>query len=385
MGPLHGVRIVEFAGIGPAPFAAMMLADMGAEIVRVDRKIPVGDYAGQRWDVYNPGRHGVLNRGRRSVGIDLKQPEGADAALRLIQNADALIEAFRPGVMERLGLGPEPCLQRNPKLIYGRMTGWGQTGPLANAAGHDINYIALSGALHGIGPPDAPPVPPLNLVGDFGGGGMMLAYGMVCALFETRDSGQGQVIDAAMSDGAAALMAMAYGMHAAGAWHERGQNRIDGGAHFYTTYECADGKYLAVGANEEKFYDLLLSKCAITDSDFQDARMDPDRWPVLRNALAEIFRTKTRDAWCELLEGTDACVAPVLDLDEAPAHPHNQARGTFVDVEGVTQPAPVPRFSRTAAARPTAPPHAGEHSEAVLGDWGFKTEEIEHLRSAKVI
>ncbi len=385
MGPLHGVRVVEFAGIGPAPFAAMMLADMGAEIVRIDRKTPLKDYADQKWDVYNPGRHGVLNRGRRSLALDLKQAEGAATALRLLQNADGLIEGFRPGVMERLGLGPDICLQRNPKLIYGRMTGWGQTGPLAHTAGHDINYIALSGALHGIGPPENPPVPPLNLVGDFGGGGMVLAYGIVCALLETRQSGQGQVIDAAMSDGAAALMSMAYGMQSLGAWHERGQNRIDGGAHFYTSYECADGKYLAVGANEAKFYDILLAKCGLSDPDFQHRRMDSERWPEMKQALAAVFQTKSRDAWCELLEGSDACVSPVLDMDEAPQHPHNRARGTFIDIEGVTQPAPTPRFSRTQSETPSPPPHAGEHSAAVLGDWGFNTEEIEHLRSMNVI
>ena len=360
MGPLKGIKVVELAGIGPGPFCAMMLADMGADVIRVERKSAQGTGAPTN----------VLNRGRRSIAVDLKQPQEVERVLRLIERADALIEGFRPGVMERLGLGPDVCLERNPRLVYGRMTGWGQNGMLAHAAGHDINYIALSGALHAIGPAGGQPVPPLNLVGDFGGGGMVLAFGIVCGILEARQSGRGQVIDAAMTDGAALLMAPIYGLKAAGRWtNRRGTNYLDGGAHFYGTYECADGKYVAVGAIEPQFYALLLAKTGIVDPQFQ-AQTDAAQWPELKTKLAALFKTRTRDEWCELLEGTDVCFAPVLDMDEAPQHPHNVARGTFVEVGGVIQPAPAPRFSRTAPAIQTPPPVAGAHDETAWADWG---------------
>ncbi len=385
MGPLAGIRIIEFAGIGPGPFCGMMLADMGADVIRLDRAVAPGHYAGQKWDVYNPGRYGVLNRGRRSLALNLKDPAAVDIALRLVEGAAGSIEGFRPGVMERLGLGPDVCLARNPALVYGRMTGWGQDGPLAKTAGHDLNYIALSGALAHMGPADRPPPPPLNLVGDFGGGGLMLAYGMVCALLNAARSGQGQVVDAAMSDGSAVLMGMVYGMQAAGAWQSRGRNRIDGGAHFYGCYECADGRHVSVGANEPAFYDLLLEKCGIDDPDFHDDRMNPDRWPALREKLAAVFRQRTRAQWCEALEGTDACFAPVLDIDEAPDHPHNRARNTFVEIDGVTQPAPAPRFSGTPPATPSAPPEAGRDSDVVLAELGLDQAEIDALRAQGAI
>lgn len=366
MGPLKGIRIVELAGIGPGPFCAMMLADMGAEIIRVARK-----------DAKDPrGKFNVLHRGRPAVGVDLKQPEGVEAVLRLIEQADALIEGFRPGVMEKLGLGPDVCLARNPKLVFGRMTGWGQHGTLATAAGHDINYIALSGALHAIGNRGGKPVPPLNLVGDFGGGGMMLAFGIVCALLEARQSGKGQVVDAAMTDGAASLMAIIYGLKAMGTWtNERGTNMLDGGAHFYGTYECSDGKFVAIGSIEPQFYALLLQMTGLEDP-APAAQMDKSRWPELQQKLAAIFKTKTRDEWCSLMEGTDVCFAPVLDLDEAPNHPHNAARQAFVELNGVTQPAPAPRFSRTAPEIQTSQKAPDE----VWADWGFSTEEIAALK-----
>ena len=371
MGPLKGIRIVELAGIGPGPFCAMMLADMGAEIVRIDRK-----------GAKDPrGKFNVLLRGRPSVGVDLKQPEGVETVLRLVEQADALIEGFRPGVMEKLELGPEVCLARNPKLVFGRMTGWGQFGTLASAAGHDINYIALSGALHAIGNRGGKPVPPLNLVGDFGGGGMMLAFGIVCALLEARQSGKGQVIDAAMTDGAASLMAIIYGLKAMGTWtNQRGSNMLDGGAHFYGVYECSDGKFVAIGSIEPQFYALLLRMTGLDDP-APAAQMDKSRWPELTEKLSAIFKTKTRDEWCALMEGTDVCFAPVLDFDEAPKHPHNVARRTFVELNGVTQPAPAPRFSRTVPAIRTN----SKSPEEVLADWGFNSDEIEALKMNNVI
>jgi alpha-methylacyl-CoA racemase len=375
MGPLTGIKVIEIASIGPGPFCAMMLADMGAEVIRVDRLSAKG--TGSRADVYL--------RGRRSVAVDLKQPAGVEAVLRLVERADALIEGFRPGVMERLGLGPELCLARNPRLVFGRMTGWGQTGPLANAAGHDINYIALSGALHAIGRRGEKPVPPLNLLGDFGGGGMMLAFGLVCGLLEARQSGKGQVIDAAMTDGSAALMAIIYQMKAAGRWsNTRESNMLDGGAHFYDTYECADGRYVAIGSIEPQFYAQLLETLGLDDPAFKK-QMSTRQWPELKAKLSAVFKTRTRDEWCALMEGTDICFAPVLDLDEAPRHPHNVARETFVEVEGVTQPAPAPRFSRTAPALQQPPAIAGEHTEAVLADWGFSVDEIGALKNAGAI
>jgi alpha-methylacyl-CoA racemase len=361
MGPLKGVKILEFAGIGPAPFGAMMLADMGADVLRIERK------EGRSFLDF-----GTLGRGRRRIALDLKDPDSVATVLTLVEKADGLIEGFRPGVMERLGLGPEICLERNPRLVYGRMTGWGQYGPLALAAGHDINYIALSGVLHTIGAAGGPPIPPLNLVGDFGGGGMMLAFGLVCGLLEARASGHGQVVDAAMSDGSALLMAAIYDLKGRGRWRdERGANFVDGGAHFYGTYECSDGKWVAIGSIEPQFYALLLERCGISDPAFE-AQWDQEQWPNLKTRLEEIFKTKTRVEWCALLEGTDVCFAPVLDLDEAPEHPHNQARRTFVEIDGIVQPTPAPRFSRTIADLKPTPVGASEDMEdiaAVLKDW----------------
>ncbi len=377
-GPLAGLKIVEMVGIGPGPFCAMMFADMGAEVIRIDKKPKPGSKS-------LPVKFDISARGRRSLALDLKQPRGRAVALKLIAQADALIEGFRPGVMERIGLGPDVCLQENPRLVYGRMTGWGQTGPMSQAAGHDINYIALTGALHAMGRPDEPPAPPLNLVGDFGGGAMMLAFGMVCALLEAKNSGKGQVIDAAMTDGAALLSAMFYGFKAAGIWsNRRGANLLDGGAHFYDTYTCSDGKFISIGSIEPQFYALLLKLCGIDDPDF-DVQMDAKRWPALKAKLAALFKTKTRAQWCDLLEGSDACFAPVLDLDEAPLHPHNQARKTFVEIMGVTQPGPAPRFSRTTAEVSSPPAEPGEHSAAVLADWGMAHEEILALSKEGII
>lgn len=375
MGPLNGIKIIEIAGIGPGPFCAMMLSDLGADVIRVDRKSSAG--AGTPFD--------ILNRGRRSIAVDLKNPDAVETVLRLVEKSDALIEGFRPGVMERLGLGPDICLKRNPKLVFGRMTGWGQEGPLAHAAGHDINYISLSGVLHSIGRPGECPVPPLNLVGDFGGGGMMLALGVCAALLEAQKSGQGQVVDAAMTDGSAALMAIIFGLKAMGVWtNNKGTNMLDGGAHFYDAYECSDGKWVSIGSIEPQFYALLLEKTGITDDQFK-AQMDRDAWPELKKKLADVIKTKTRDQWCEIMEGSDVCFAPILDLDEAPKHPHNTARKSFVEIEGVTQPAPAPRFSRTASDTPKGPPKAGQHTDEVLQEFGFSGEEIEKLRNAAAV
>lgn len=359
----------------------MLLSDLGAEVVRVGRTGAPGPVAG-----LVPAEKNVLHRGRREIALDLKKPEAIGAALRLVERADALLEGYRPGVMERLGLGPEPCLGRNPQLVYGRMTGWGQEGPLARAAGHDIDYVAISGALHAVGTRNGGPVPSLNLVGDFGGGGMLLALGVTAALLEARRSGQGQVVDAAMSDGAALLMAGTYALRAASLWSdERGSNFLDGGAHFYGTYECADGKWLAVGAIEPQFYALLLRGCGL-DGDPELARQwDRSAWPALKEKLAAVFRRKSRDAWCALLEGTDACVAPVLDLAEAPEHPHHRARGTFVEIGGVLQPAPAPRFSRTRAEVQGPPAPAGADTAAVLAGWGFTESDILVLRERGAI
>ena len=372
MGPLQGIRIVEFAGIGPGPFAAMLLSDMGADIVRIDRK-------GGR----SPGRTEVTYRGRRAVALDMKKPQAVETALQLIDKADALIEGFRPGVMERLGVGPDICLKRNPKLVYGRMTGWGQTGPLAGAAGHDINYIALTGALHAIGNKGGKPVPPLNLVGDFGGGALYLAFGVVCGLLEARKSGRGQVVDAAMTDGAASLMAMFYGITAMGMWKdERGANLLDSGAHFYDTYETRDGKHVALGSIEPQFYKELLEKTGIADPAFA-AQMDRDAWPALKDKLAAVIATKTRDEWDAIMLGSDVCYAPVLSLGEAPKHPHNAARKTFVEIDGVVQPAPAPRFSRT-VPQVQGPPQAADNA-AALEAWSFSEDEISALVTAGAI
>lgn len=369
-GPLTSLKIVEFAGIGPGPFCGMLLSDLGADVVRIDRK---GQGRGAPSD--------ITSRGRRSVGLDLKSPAAIEACLKLIESADVVFEGFRPGVMERLGLGPEVCLKRNPKLVYGRMTGWGQTGPYSQAAGHDMNYIAITGALHAIGTKDKP-VPPLNLVGDFGGGALYLAFGLLAAVIHARQSGQGQVIDCAMSDGAASLMAMFYGFKAGGAWKdERRSNLLDGGAHFYDTYECKGGRWVSIGSIEPQFYALLLEKTGIEDPEFAK-QMDRSAWPELREKLAAVIATKTRDEWTEIMGGTDVCFAPVLDLDEAPKHPHNAARQTFVEVGGVTQPAPAPRFSATPGKIQGPPPRIGQHDREALSDWGFSSGEIEMLARA---
>jgi len=381
MGPLHGIKIVEFAALGPAPMGAMILADLGAEVVRIERKLPPGAKPGS--ELFDP-RLDILNRSRRVVTLDLKKPEGLAAARQLIAGADILIEGFRPGVMERLGLGPDECLGSNPRLVFGRMTGWGQTGPLANAAGHDINYLSLSGALHAIGEPGGKPVVPLNLVADCGGGAMLLVVGVLAALLEARTSGQGQVVDAAMTDGSALLMTMMYTLKAMGDWtQQRGSNLLDGGAHFYDTYRCADGKYISIGPIEPQFYALFLDKTGLADPDFSQ-QWDRARWPELKVRLAAHLATRSRDAWCALLEGTDACVAPVLDMDEAPEHPHNRARGTFIEVGGVVQPAPAPRFSRSSPAQPR-PPITGATGEDVLADWGFTPDALDGLRKAGAI
>ncbi len=381
MGPLHGIRIIELAALGPAPMGTMILADLGAEVVRIERKLAPG--AKSASELFDPAID-ILNRNRRVVTLDLKKPEGLAAARQLIATADGLIEGYRPGVMERLGLGPDDCLAANPRLVYGRMTGWGQTGPLASTAGHDINYLSLSGALHAIGEPGGKPVVPLNLVADCGGGAMLLVVGMLAALLEARGSGQGQVVDAAMTDGSALLMTMMYTLKAMGQWsQQRGSNLVDGGAHFYDTYRCADGKYVSIGPIEPQFYALFLQKAGITDPDFAQ-QWDRARWPELKARIAAHLATRPRDEWCELFAGSDACVAPVLDMDEAPKHPHNQARGTFIEVGGVTQPAPAPRFSRSTPARPNAPV-PGVTDEGALADWGFSPAAIEALKAAGAI
>jgi alpha-methylacyl-CoA racemase len=366
-GPLFGLKILEFAGIGPGPFCGMLLSDLGADVIRIDRKGGSGGAA-----------HDVTARGRRSVALDLKAPASIEACLKLMARADALIEGFRPGVMERLGLGPDVALGRNPKLVYGRMTGWGQTGPYAGGAGHDLNYIAISGALHAIGPPDKP-TPPLNLVGDFGGGALYLAFGLLAGVIHARETGRGQVVDCAMSDGAASLMAMFYGLKSVGRWKdERRANLLDGGAHFYDTYRCADGKWISIAAIEPQFYALLLQKAGVTDPAFA-AQQDQAAWPELREKLGAVFATKTRAEWCALLEATDVCFGPVLDLEEAPRHPHNVARQTFVEVAGVTQPAPAPRFSLTPGAIQGPPPAIGAHDREALDDWGLAPAETDAL------
>jgi alpha-methylacyl-CoA racemase len=381
-GPLAGIKVIEMVGLGPCPFTAMMLADMGAEVIRIDRKTKPGadnpfPMLGTKFD--------VMARGRRSLALDLKHPQARDVVLQLVEQADILIEGFRPGVMERLGLGPDACLARNPKLVFGRITGWGQHGPLSQAAGHDLNYIALSGMLHAMGRADTPPAPPLNLVGDFGGGAMMLAFGVVCAALEARRSGKGQVVDAAMTDGAGLLGAMMYGLRAFGTWSDKREaNMLDGGAPFYDTYACLDNKFLSVGAIEPQFYAQLLALSGATDPEFAK-QWSQKRWPDLKAKFATLFATRTRDDWCTLLEGSDACVAPVLDMAEAPLHPHNQARGAFIEIDGVTQPAPAPRFSRTVPEAGKAAAAPGQHSAAVLADWGWSTESIESLQNAGVI
>ena len=380
MGPLKGIRIIEFAALGPAPMGTMLLADLGAEVLRIERKSKAGSRPTA--ELFDPAID-ILNRNRRVVALDLKQPEAIETVLRLIEGADGLIEGFRPGVMERLGLGPEVCLARNPRLVYGRMTGWGQSGAFAQAAGHDINYLSLSGALHAIGEPGRKPVVPLNLVADGGGGGMLLALGMLAGLLEARGSGQGQVVDVAMTDGAALLMSMMYTLKAMGQWQQqRGSNLLDGGAHFYDSYQCRDGKWISVGAIEPQFYALLLEKTGITDPDF-DAQWDRERWPRLKAKLAQVIAQRTRDQWCAVFDGTDACVAPVLDMDEAPLHPHNLSRHTFTELNGVVQPAAAPRFGRTPAGQPT-PPQTGSDPQALL-DWGLSEHDLSELQERGVL
>ncbi len=368
-GPLAGLRIIEFAGLGPAPFCGMMFSDMGADVVRIDRK------GSQIPAVY------ITTRGRRSIGLDLKVPAAREACLRLLEKADGLIEGFRPGVMERLGLGPEIVMRRNPRLAYGRMTGWGQTGPNAQTAAHDINYIAVSGALHAIGPRERP-VPPLNLVGDFGGGALYLAFGLLAAIHHARETGQGQVVDCAMTDAAASLMAFTYGFHGHGAWEDRrGANMLDGGAPYYDVYQCADGAWISLGAIEPQFYDLMRRKLGLSGPEF-DAQNDKSAWPALKQKVAEAVAQRTRAEWVEALEGTDVCFAPVLSLAEAPHHPHNVARETFIELDGVPQPAPAPRFSDTPGEIQRGVVQPGAHNREALGDWGFSQAEIEALEAS---
>jgi alpha-methylacyl-CoA racemase len=379
VGPLAGIKIIELAGIGPGPMCAMLLADMGATVLRIERPGP------SDLGIDRPLRYNLLLRGRRSVAVDLKSTKGKALALRLVERADGLIEGFRPGVTERLGLGPDDCLARNSRLVYGRVTGWGQDGPLAQAAGHDINYIALVGALHAFGRQGGPPTPPLNLIADYAGGALYLAFGMVCGILEAQHSGQGQVVDAAMVDGAASLMTAFHGMIAAGlATHQRGTNHTDTGAHFYNVYECADGRWISVAPIEGKFYAELLRRLDI-DPGTVSPQMERPRWPAMQAQFAELFKTQTRDEWCALLEGTDACFAPVLTTDEAPEHPHNVARATYVEIDGIVQPAPAPRFSRTVPDLPISPQPTGpEHAEAALAAW-LDPDEIAALRAAGTV
>ncbi|WP_353217455.1 CaiB/BaiF CoA-transferase family protein [Sandarakinorhabdus sp.] len=371
-GPLQGIKVIELAGIGPGPFAGMMLADHGAEVIRVDRP-------GARIDARDP-----LLRGRRIIGVDLKSAAGRAVVLDLVKGADALFEGFRPGVTERLGLGPAECHAVNPALVYGRMTGWGQFGPYAQAAGHDINYIALAGALHTYGRAGEKPTPAINMVGDFGGGGMMLAFGMVSALLHAKTTGQGQVIDCAMTDGAAALMAMIWGFRASGMWKdERGVNLLDTGAHMYDTYECADGTWISIGSLEPQFYALLLEKTGLKDDPDFAAQMDSGRWPQLKDRLTALFSTKTRAEWCEIMEMTDICFAPVLSMAEAPHHPHNVARQTFVEAGGVMQPAPAPRYSATIADAPRMTKQAD--TDAILAELGYDDGAVAALKAAGAV
>ena len=372
MGPLKGLQIIEMAGIGPAPFCGMVLSDLGANVIRVDRVTSAGSVSRQE----------ANNRGKKSIAVDLKTPKGIEIVLNLVEASDAIFEGFRPGVMEKLGLGPDVCLQKNKKIVFGRMTGWGQEGPLAFAAGHDINYISLSGVLATIGRPGSPPVPPLNLIGDYGGGGMLLALGLVAALFETKSSGKGQVIDAAMVDGSALLMTMIYTMRGMGLWKDSlGSNFLDGGAHFYDTYECKDGKFISIASIEPKFYQLLREITPLEDSIFDD-QLSRESWPEQKKALKEIFLKKTQQEWCDLMEGTDICFAPVLNMAEAPEHPHNKARNTFIELEGIVQPAPAPRFSRTVPEVCPAPAYVGEHTEEVLKSIGMQDSDIEDLKAS---
>ncbi|GLZ29610.1 CoA transferase [Lentzea sp. NBRC 105346] len=372
MGPLAGLKVVELAGLAPGPFGCMVLADLGADVIRVDRPAAVPAVPGD-----------FLGRGRRSIAVDTRTPEGAELVLKLLEEADVLVEGFRPGVTERLGFGPAQALARNPRLIYGRLTGWGQDGPLADRAGHDINYISIAGALEPLGRHGGPPSFPINILGDFAGGGLLLALGVLAALYERERSGRGQVVDAAMVDGSALLTTFLHSMRSAGMWRgPRGTNMLDGGVPFYDVYEAADGRHVSVGALEEKFYAELVRVLGIEDAPSRD---DPVNWPELRERIAAAVKSRTRDEWSELASGTDACLAPVLDPGEAPAHPHNAARGAFVSVDGRVQPAPAPRFSRTPAEVPATPPTIGMHTNEVLEDIGVAPEQITELRRSGVI
>jgi len=377
MGPLKGMKVIEIGGIGPGPFCSQMLSDMGAEVIRIERGAALGlplDVKCETW-----------HRGKHPLKIDIKREQGVECILKLIEQADALVEGFRPGVMENLGLGPDICFARNPKLVFGRMTGWGQDGPLSQAAGHDINYISLSGVLHAIGRPGEKPVPPLNLIGDFGGGGMMLAFGIVCGIFEASRSGKGQVVDASMVDGSAALMGMFFGLKAAGLISDNhGTNLLDGGAHFYDTYETSDGKWISLGSIEPQFYNLLLELAEIDDPAFKN-QFDFAKWPEMKDKISAIFKAKTRDEWCKIMEGSDICFSPVLSSEEVVDHPHNISRKTFVEVDGVLQPAPAPRFSRTKPEIQFPPTTADENSPKVLLNWGFDKGEIDILIKDKII
>jgi alpha-methylacyl-CoA racemase len=377
MGPLSGVKVIELAGIGPGPFTAMVLSDMGADVIRVDRSV-----AAHGGDPDDPPRD-ILTRGRRSVALDLKNPDGVETLLKLVEGADVLVEGFRPGVTERLGFGPDVCLERNPKLIYGRMTGWGQDGPYAQAAGHDINYISLAGALHPMGRAGEPPPVPLNLVGDFGGGGMLLAFGVACALVEAKTSGKGQVVDAAMVDGSALLMTFIHGLKAMGVWSsERGVNLLDSGAPFYDVYECADGEWISIGSIEPQFYAELVRLSGMQHEPHQMAR---DDWPGMRDELTRVFKAKTREEWCALMEASDVCFAPVLSMDEAPHHPHNVARDTYVEIAGIQNPNAAPRFSRTPGGIQGPPAHAGQHTDEVLAEAGLSADDIAGLRASGAV
>ena len=382
MGPLEGLKIVELAGIGPGPFCAMLLADMGAELVRVDRAANVGHDTDRDG---NDARFNLLTRGRRNIAVDLKNKDGVAAVLRLIDQADALIEGFRPGVMERLGLGPDICLARNKRLVYGRMTGWGQDGPIAHIAGHDINYIALSGALATIGSAGGPPIPPLNLVGDFGGGALYLAMGVLAGIIRAKASGEGQIIDCSMVEGAASLMTSMYGALASGAWvEERGRNRTDGGAHFYHVYETKDGEHISVGSIEPQFYKLLLTHTGLEGAELP-TQNDRTQWPAMQERFAAVFKQKTRAEWVTIMQQTDICFAPVLKMSEAIQHEHNRRRDSFVEVDGIAQPAPAPRFSATPTRVQRPPARAGENTDDILRDWGFSAAEIATLHQSSAV
>lgn len=378
-GPLSSLTVIEFAGLGPAPFTGMMLADQGARVIRIDRPVKPGK--GDGMSALTARNSDVLSRGRESIALDLKRPESREIALRLIEKADVLIEGFRPGVMESLSLGPEVCLKRKPTLVYGRVTGWGQSGPLAQVAGHDINFISLTGALHSTARQGQAPTPTPGLIGDFGGGGMLLAFGVLAAVLNSRESGQGQVVDAAITDGSALLTALIQGWRSSGLWNaEAGTNNGDGGAHFYDVYACADEKYISIGSMEPQFYALLRSKCGLTEPEF-DMQWKPAQWSLLKTRTAKVFRQKTRQQWCELLEGTDVCFAPVLSLDEAPHHPHNLARNTYAKVNGITQPNPAPRFSQTPSMHCQPVREVAADTIALLTELGYDDAAIEYLKS----